>query len=61
MLKENEFSPLAGYEDAMYVAETTWYGEVYMTNEQIDADPNYDDEDRPPEDAIKVLVMWPVN
>ncbi len=57
----NGYSPLHGADEAMYVPERPWYGEVYMTNEQVDEDPRYSDEDRPPEDAIKVVVIWPVN
>lgn len=58
----NNYSPLAGADEALYVAETSWYGEVYMTNAQVDGAPNYyTDEDRAPEDAVGVILLWPVN
>lgn len=46
------YSPLAGAEPGMYEAETTWSGEVIHEDD-------YDPDDRP--DAIKALVLWPVN
>lgn len=57
----NGFSPLAEVETAMYRAESTWSGEHYMTDEQVDADPGYDDEDRAPEGSVPAVFLWPTN
>ena len=57
----NDYSPLAMAEEARYVAERPWFGECYMTDEQVDADPNYTDEDKAPEGAVPCWVLVPVN
>lgn len=58
----NGYSPLDGADEAMYVAETAWSGEAYMTDAQIDTHlSGYTDEDRAPEDAVRVIVLWPVD
>lgn len=62
----NGYSPLADAGEEMYVAETTWAGEVYLTPErhaELMADPasGYTDEDAPPDDAERVVVLGPVN
>jgi hypothetical protein len=64
----NGYSPLDGADEAMYLAESTWSGETYMTDEQlqakIKADPNgrWDPEkDGAPEGAVRVIVLWSVN
>lgn len=57
----NGFSPLAVAEESMYEAETTYGGEIYLTDYQIEHDPMATEEDRAPEDAIPVVVLWPVN
>ena len=45
----NGYSPVAGAEDAHYVAEASYYGEVYS------------DEDDIPDNAKPCVVIWPVN
>lgn len=58
----NGFSPLATVSVGMYVAESTYAGEVYPTDDDIDAeDSGYDEEDRAPSDAEPVVVLCPVN
>ena len=56
------FSPLATVSVGMYVAESTYAGEVYPTDDDIDAeDSGYDEDDRAPSDAEPVVVLGPVN
>ncbi|MFD3612414.1 hypothetical protein ACFWXA_30970 [Streptomyces atroolivaceus] len=57
----NGFSPLSGADEGMYDAETTYSGEAYMTSEQIAADPSYTEEDEAPEEAVRAIVLWPLN
>lgn len=58
----NGYSPLAGLAEAMYKAETTWSGEAYATNAEVD-DPasRLTDDDRAPEGAVTAVVFWPTN
>jgi hypothetical protein len=63
----NGFSPLAEGGESMYAAESTWSGSVHPTPEdlaELMASPNnpgYSDEDAAPEDAERVVLLWPVN
>lgn len=63
----NGHSPLAEVEETMYLAESTWAGEVYPTPEQLAelaARPGSQwdaEEDAAPEDAVRVVVLGPVN
>ncbi len=57
----NGFSPLADAGDAMYVAESTWAGDVYPTPEDIAGDDRYTAEDEAPGGAIRVVVLGPTN
>jgi len=61
----NQYSPLSDFCERMYVPTTTWFGDAYMTDEDIDhyiaKGYNYCDDDRAPEDAKRVLCLWPVN
>ena len=57
----NDFSPLYEAQEGMYHAETTWYGEVHPTPEQIAADDAYTEEDEAPEGAERAVVLWPTN
>jgi hypothetical protein len=62
----NSHSPLECAEQAMYVAETTWSGDVYCTNEELAqkmAEPNspWTADDAAPDDAVRVLLLGPVN
>lgn len=57
----NSYSPLADVEECMYLADSTWSGETFMTPEQragLD-DPSYYDE--APDDAVRAVVLGPVN
>lgn len=56
----NGFSPLAGADESMYLADTDYSGEVYMTSAQVAADPSYTEEDEAPEDAVHAIVLWPL-
>lgn len=62
----NKHSPLADASNALYGAETTWSGDVYLTNEELDAeiatgDDGWSEEDRAPDDAVPAFVLVPVN
>lgn len=57
----NGYSPLADADEAMYVADSTWSGDVYQTPEEHAAQENPDDYDEAPEDAERVVVLGPVN
>lgn len=63
----NSHSPLADAEEAMYVAASTWSGDVYNTPEELAvkaAQPGsgWDAEaDAAPDDAVRVLLLGPVN
>ena len=55
----NGYSPLAGIEEGMYSATSTWSGEIYGTPEDVAAEPG---EWTPaPDDAERVIVLGPVN
>jgi len=47
----NGFSPLADVGKGIYVAESTWAGELY----------NEDDEEAPLSEGKKVICLWPTN
>jgi hypothetical protein len=58
----NGYSPLSSAFEGMYVAETTWSGEVWPTSEQMDEPGSgYSEEDRAPDEAERVVVLGPVN
>jgi hypothetical protein len=51
----NKYSPLEGADDArLYVAETTWSGEVYDAEDQ-------DDDEEDLSEAVPCVVLFPVN
>lgn len=53
--EENEHSPLDAANEGLYAATSTWSGDVYY----LDSDDP--DADEPPEDAVPVVVLGPVN
>ncbi|MFD9223770.1 hypothetical protein ACFWDI_28155 [Streptomyces sp. NPDC060064] len=57
----NGYSPLAELSPGMYLAENTWSGEHYPTEEQLRDDPNADEDEGAPEDAVPAVFLWPVN
>lgn len=63
----NGYSPLADAGESMYVAETTWHGDCYMTPEALAEqmarpdNPGWSEEDAAPEGAERVIVLGPVN
>ncbi len=59
----NDYSPLAAADEGMYLAHSTWSGEKYMTPEQI---AEYRERGiagyaPAPADAVRVVVLGPVN
>jgi hypothetical protein len=57
----NHFSPFYEVDRGMYLAETTWSGERYMTEEQRQAQQRPDDWYPAPEGAVSAVFLWPVN
>jgi len=58
----NSFSPLADAGESLYVAESTWAGDIYPTPEDIADDDQYTDEDDgAPDEAVRVVLLWPTN
>lgn len=62
----NRYSPLSGAQEGMYLADSTWSGDVYMTDKQLDLklrQPGtfWSEEDRAPEGCVRALILWPVN
>jgi hypothetical protein len=57
----NGFSPAVEAEHAMYLADTTWSGEHYITEEQRLAETDPDDWSEAPEDAVHAVFLWPTN
>lgn len=59
----NGYSPLSAAEEAIYVADSTWSGEIYVTPEEVaDPESDYAEEDGAPEDgAERVVLLGPVN
>jgi len=57
----NGFSPLAATESALYLAENTWSGEFYMTEDDRQGQEDPDEYSEAPADAVPALFLWPVN
>lgn len=58
----NGFSPCCDADARLYAADTTYSGEVYPLQSEIDADDDLDADDyAPPPDAVHAVVLWPVN
>lgn len=57
----NGFSPLVEAIPGMYLAETTWSGEHYPTEEQRLAEDDPDDYSEAPDDAVPAVFLWPTN
>lgn len=57
----NSFSPLHEAIPGMYLAETTWSGEHYPTEEQRLAEDDPDEYSPAPDDAVHAVFLWPVN
>ena len=57
----NGFGPLEEAEIAMYAAENDYSGERYSTEEERQAEPNPDDYDPAPDDAVRAVFLWPTN
>lgn len=53
----NGYSPLYTWDDAMYLATTSWSGECYETPAPGDDE----DDDYPPEGSVPALVLVPMN
>jgi len=51
----NNFSPLHAPDfDHYYIPETTWFGELWYSEEG-------EEDEKPPDKAIPCVVMWPSN
>lgn len=63
----NSYSPLADAGEAMYLADSTYSGEVFPTPEQLSelvAHGGYgydEEEDAAPAEAVRVVVLGPTN
>jgi hypothetical protein len=57
----NGYSPLAAVNEGMYLADTTWSGEHYLTEEQRLAETDPDDWSEAPDDAVHAVFLGPVN
>ena len=57
----NRISPLTNADEYMYVAEPAWGGDVYPTPEDIAGDNHFTAEDEAPDEAVRVVVLWPTN
>jgi hypothetical protein len=57
----NGHSPLVQADPGMYLADTTWSGEHYPTEEQRLAETDPDDWTEAPDDAVPAVFLWPTN
>lgn len=57
----NYHSPLAEAAEAMYAADSTWSGDVYLTPEELAAKDDPDDWTEAPDDAVRVVLLGPTN
>jgi hypothetical protein len=57
----NGHSPLVEAEHAMYLAESTWSGERYLTEAQRLAETDPDEYSEAPDDAVPAVFLWPTN
>ena len=57
----NGHSPLSEAEHAMYLADTTWSGERYLTEADRQAEEDPDDYSEAPDDAVHAVFLWPTN
>jgi hypothetical protein len=57
----NGHSPLVEAEHAMYLADTTWSGERYLTEADRQAEEDPDDYSEAPDDAVHAVFLWPTN
>jgi hypothetical protein len=57
----NGFSPAVEAIPGMYLAETTWSGEHYLTEEQRLAEDDPDEYSAAPDDAVPAVFLWPTN
>lgn len=57
----NRFSPLCEAESGMYLAETTYSGEHYLTEEQRQAEDEPDEYSQAPDEAVHAVLLWPIN
>lgn len=57
----NGYSPLSGVSTAAYLAESSFSGEHYMTEEQRQAMDDPDEYFEAPEGAVPAIFLWPTN
>lgn len=60
----NRYSPLSGIDISLYVADSTWSGDIYLTEltDELRAQ-GYSEEDLydGDDDAVTAVVLWPIN
>ena len=59
----NDFSPLEnGYEARYVTGEHPWFGDVYPTSEEAETIQDFEEQwGEVPEDAVRAVVLRPVN
>jgi hypothetical protein len=57
----NGHSPLVEAKHAMYLADTTWSGERYLTEAQRLAETDPDEWSEAPTAAVPAVFLWPTN
>ena len=57
----NGHSPLVEAEHAMYLADSTYSGQRYLTAQQRAAEADPDDHSEAPDDAVPAVFLWPTN
>lgn len=57
----NGYSPAVQADPGMYLANNTWSGEHYLTEEQRLAETDPDDYSQAPGEAVPAVFLWPTN
>ena len=60
-IEGNGFSPLVEADPGMYLADTTWSGEHYLTEEQRLAATNPEEWSQAPDGAVPAVFLWPTD
>jgi hypothetical protein len=55
----NGYSPVAGADELLYDAESTYSGSMYATPEMRAAEP--DEWSEAPDSAVRAVFLWPTN
>ena len=54
----NDYSPVDGFSEGLYVADSTWSGQMYDEEEFAEY---VEDEEFDKEDGVKAICLFPVN